>query len=420
MVPEPQEVPVQTEPAQAGPAQTEPALEQLGDDVADEALAPLRLPSWPWIWRLLVVVWSSVGLALLAYAVFRSVRGLIILLIASLFLSFALEPAVSWLAARGLRRGLATFACLMGVALAGILLLVLMVPVLIDQVIELVDAAPDIIDRIVGWANDWFGLDLSTQQIAQDLQVANSDLTRFAGDIAGNVFGVGAAIIATIFQLLTISLFTFYLVADGPRFRRAVCSVLPPRHQRIVLDTWEVAIDKTGGYLYSRLVLAILSGAGAYIVMRILGVEFALPLAVWMGVVSQFIPTVGTYIAMAAPLLVALAGSTVDALVLLVYFTLYQQLENYVLSPHVTARTMELHPALAFGAAIAGASISGVMGAFLALPAAAIIQAVVSSYVRTHDVIRDELTSEEATQPVKPPKESAWARTLGRARRGSD
>jgi predicted PurR-regulated permease PerM len=409
-MPEPQEVPIQTEPPVA----------ELPDAAREDALAPLRLPSWQWIWRLLLVVWVSVGLALLAYAAFKSVRGLIVLLIASLFLSFALEPAVSWLAGRGWRRGVATFACLLGVALLGVMLLVLMVPVLIDQVIEFVEAAPEIIDRVVGWANGWFGLELSTNRIAEDLRLANSDLTRFAGNIAGNLFGVGAAIVATIFQLLTIALFTFYLVADGPRFRRAVCSVLPPKQQRIVLDTWEVAIQKTGAYLYSRVVLAVLSGVASYIVMRILGIEFALPLAVWMGIVSQFIPTVGTYIAMALPLLVALVGSPVDAVILLVYFTLYQQLENYVFSPHVTARTMELHPALAFGAAIAGASVSGVVGAFLALPAAAIIQAVASSYVRTHDVIRDDLTIEEASQPVKPPRGSTWARAMARLRRRSD
>lgn len=404
---EPQEVPTQTEP---------PADERRVTPDAHEP-PPLRLPSWQWIWRLLLVLWLSVGLALLAYAFFRSVRGLIVLLVASLFLSFALEPAVSWLAARGWRRGIATFALLALLALLGIVLLVLMVPVLIDQVIAFVDAAPEILDRLVGWANDWFGLELSTQQLVEDIQGANTNLTAFAGDIAGNVFGVGAAIAATIFQLLTISLFTFYLVADGPRFRRAVCSVLPPKQQRMVLDTWEVAIQKTGAYLYSRAVLAVLSGAGAYVVLRIIGVEFALPLAVWTGIVSQFIPTIGTYIAMALPLLVALVGGGFDALVLLVYFTLYQQLENYVLSPHVTARTMELHPALAFGAAIAGASISGIVGAFLALPAAAILQAVASSYVTTHEVTRHELTREEEAQPVRPPRDSAFARALGRVRR---
>ena len=398
--------------------QTEPPAEELPPGVADELTAePIRLPSWRWIWRLFLVFWASLALAWLAYAFFTSVRSLIVLLVASLFLSFALEPAVAWLADRGWRRGFATFTCLAALALGAILMLVLMVPVLIDQVIELVEAAPAILDRLVELANDWFRVDLSTERLVEDLQTANTDLTQFAGNIAGNLFGVGAAIVATIFQLLTISLFSFYLVAEGPRFRRAVCSILPPRQQRVMLDTWEVAIDKTGAYIYSRLVLAVLSGTATYIVMRILGVEFALPMAVWMGLVSQFVPTIGTYIAMALPLLVAVVGSTVDAVVLLVYFTIYQQVENYVLAPHVTARTMELHPALAFGSAIAGASIGGVVGAILALPAAAIVQAVASSYVTTHEVIRDDLTEEEQAQPVKPPRESAWARVMARARR---
>jgi predicted PurR-regulated permease PerM len=401
------------------PTQTEPPLEEVASEARDEASRPIRLPSWRWIWRLLLVFWLSFALAQLALSFLRSVRGLIVLLIASLFFSFALEPGVSWLAARGWRRGAATFALLLLVLLVAVMLLGLMAPVFIEQLIELVDAAPQILDRVVGYANDWFGLELSAAQLVEDLQAANTDLTRFATDIAGNVFGVGAAIVGTIFQVLTISLFSFYLVADGPRFRRAVCSVLPPRQQRVVLDTWEVAIDKTGAYLYSRLVLAVLSGAGTYVILRILGVEFALPMAVWMGLVSQFVPTIGTYIAMALPLLVAVVSSTFDALVLLAYFTLYQQLENYVLSPKIASRTMELHPALAFGSAIAGASIGGVLGAFMALPAAAIVQAVVSSYVTTHDVIRDELTREEAAQPVKPPRESAWARALARVRRRS-
>ena len=125
-----------------------------------------------------------------------------------------------------------------------------------------------------------------------------------------------------------------------------------------------------------------------------LGIPFAVPLALWMGLVSQFIPTVGTYIAMALPLLVAVVESPVKALVLLVFFTAYQQVENYVLSPRITGKTMELHPALAFGCAIAGASIAGLIGAFIALPVAAIVQALISSALERHDVIDADLTRE--------------------------
>ncbi len=178
---------------------------------------------------------------------------------------------------------------------------------------------------------------------------------------------------------------------------------MSPERQRRVLDTWEVAIDKTGGYLYSRLLLALLSGIWTFIWLSLLGVPFAAALALWMGLLSQFVPVVGTYIAMLLPILVALAKNPGTALVVLVVFAFYQQLENYFLSPKITARTMQLHPAVAFGAAIVGGSVLGAVGAFLALPAAAIVQAVLSTYLERYKVVESDLTSDEP--PPEPKRE---------------
>ncbi len=177
-----------------------------------------------------------------------------------------------------------------------------------------------------------------------------------------------------VFQIFTIALFTFYLVADGPRLRRTICSVLPPERQEVVLQAWELAIEKTGSYLYSRFILAVLSTAFHWIVLAILGVPYALALALWVGIVSQFIPVVGTYLAGALAVLVALLNDPVDGVIVLIFVIVYQQVENYIFVPRVTAQTLELHPAVAFGTVIAGAAILGPVGALLALPAAAVIR----------------------------------------------
>jgi len=108
--------------------------------------------------------------------------------------------------------------------------------------------------------------------------------------------------------------------------------------------------------------------------------------------VSQFIPVVGTYFAAAVPLLVALLEDPWSALIFLIFVVVYQQIENYALAPRITARTMQLHPAVAFFAVLAGGAFSGVIGAFLALPAAAIIQATVSTYLTRHEVVESDLT----------------------------
>jgi predicted PurR-regulated permease PerM len=237
--------------------------------------------------------------------------------------------------------------------------------------------------------------------------------------VAANVASIGAFILGLIFQMLTIGLFTFYLVADAPRFRRTVCSMLPPQRQREVLAAWEVAVDKTGGYLYSRLLLAVISAFFSFVVLTALGVPFAVPLALFLGFVSQFIPVVGTYIAAAVPLLVALLENPWSALIFLIYVVVYQQIENYLLAPRITARTMQLHPAVAFGAALAGGAVSGLLGAFMALPAAAIIQATVSTYMKRHEVVESELTRPTAPEPAAEEEQrpGATERILARIRR---
>ncbi len=344
-----------------------------------------------WIPRLLITIVVTVFVAYALFNVIRRVQNILLWLIAALFLSFALEPAVNWLVKHGWRRGLAAATVLFGLALIGLLMLALMVPLVIDQVQELVDQVPEFLDEASVYTERWFDTKLTSEAILQDIASAEDDIQQ----IAANLASVGAFVLGLIFQVLTIGLFTFYLVADGPRFRRAVCSLLPPNRQREVLNAWDIAIDKTGGYLYSRLLLAVINATISYIVLQVLGVPFALPLALWQGFVSQFIPVVGTYIAAAVPLLVALLDDPWSALFFLIFVVVYQQIENYLLAPRITAKTMQLHPAVAFGAALAGGAVSGLIGAFMALPAAAVIQATVSTYLKRHEVVETELTKED-------------------------
>ena len=344
-----------------------------------------------WIPRLLLAVIIAVFAAYAAFSLIRRLQHLLLWLVAALFLSFALEPAVNWLVRRGWRRGMAAAVVLLGLGLLGLVSLALMVPLVIDQVQELVRRLPEWLDQASVYTKRWFDVELTSGKILRNIASAQANIQQ----IAANLASVGAFVLGLLFQVLTIGLFTFYLVADGPRFRRGVCSLLPPRYQREILTAWDVAIDKTGGYLYSRLLLAIVNATFSYIMLQALGIPFALPLALWQGFVSQFIPVVGTYIAAAVPLLVALLVDPWKALFFLIFVLIYQQIENYLLAPRITARTMQLHPAVAFGAALAGGSIGGLMGAFMALPAAAVIQSTVSTYLTRHEVVENELTRED-------------------------
>lgn len=314
-------------------------------------------------------------------------RDIVFWLFTALFLSFALEPLVNSLQKKGWKRGFATGVILAAFLLVAIVFVAAMVPLIIAQVRELVEKAPDWVFRVSDFMNNNFSITITTQQLLDQIQSANVSLGSTATNVAGNLLDISNKILGGIFQMFTILLFTFYFVAEGPQIRRKLLTLIPANQQKIVLETWEVAIEKTGGYLYSRLLLAVASAVVTFILLSIIGVPFALPLALWMGLISQFIPVVGTFIAASLPLMVALLENPWSGLVFVIYVVLYQQFENYILGPRITARTMQLHPAVAVGAALVGGTLAGVLGAFLALPIAAILQVMVGAYIKRHEVI---------------------------------
>ena len=384
--------------AQLQQPRTEAAHSPLGD----------RIP--PWFPRALIYTALTVAGLVLLRATIYMLRDLLLMLMVALFVSFAVEPAVNWLADRGWRRGAATGLVFVVVVLGGAMLTYAMVDLVISEASRLVDDAPRYVQDVTDWVNTRFNTEVTSDDLVRQIETYQGDLSKMATNVGGRVVTLSATAVGAVFRLLTIGLFAFYLTADGPKFRNTICSRLPQDHQRMVLDLWELAIAKTGGYLYSRLVLAALSTVFSWIALELLGVPYALALALWMGILSQFVPVVGTYLAGALPVLIALVNNPIAALGLLIYFSVYQQIENYLFAPRVTARTMDIHPAVAFGSVIAGASLIGPVGALLALPLAAIIQAFLSAFLQRHEVVSSGLTA-VAVQP---------ADVVGKSGRGDD
>jgi len=369
----------------------------------------------PWIPRAMVWFFGGVVVLLVGSWLLGRLRDLLITLLIALFVSFALEPAVNVLARRGWRRGTATALVFTLFVLATAVFVFAIGKLVFDEVNNLIDNAPGYIEDAEGWINDTFDTDVTSDDLSQQLSDPNGPVRSFVSQAASNAVGLSFSAVGAIFRLFTVALFVFYLVADGPRFRRVVCSFLRPDRQRVVLDTWEIAIAKTGGYIYSRGLLAIISGLFHWAAFEIIGVPYAIALAVFVGITSQFIPVVGTYLAAALPTLIALANDPVDALWVVAFATLYQQVENYLFAPHITARTMALHPAVAFGSVIAGAGLIGPIGALLALPAGAVLQAIGSTYIERHEVVDTYMTTVQEPRPgLVGRARAAWRRRSGR------
>ncbi|WTA51785.1 AI-2E family transporter [Kitasatospora purpeofusca] len=343
-----------------------------------------------WLPRAMVLALVLVGVFQLADWAFHQLIDLFVMLLVSFFLSLALEPAVDRMAARGVRRGIGTFLVFVALAIAVAGFLTALGTLLVDQVAKIAGDLPHLLDNLIAWVNSTFHQDLSLDELQKKLLKDSGAIETYAQQAADNVWGVSSTLIGGLFQAFTVGLFTFYFTADGPRVRRTVCSMLPPAKQAEVLRAWEIALAKTGGYLYSRALLAVVSALAHWVMFALLDLPYAAALAVWVGVMSQFVPTIGTYLAGALPVLVALTtAQPVDALWVLAFVVVYQQIENYLLHPRITARTVDVHPAVAFGAVIAGAALLGAVGALIAIPAAATLQGFVGTYVRRYEVATD-------------------------------
>jgi predicted PurR-regulated permease PerM len=332
----------------------------------------------------------------IAYWVLLKLHSLIIMFVVALFLSLAMEPPVNALAKRGWRRGSATGLVVGGFVVITLGLVIAFGSVAFTQASEIVNNASKYVHDAVDFLNGDLGLSIDARGLIRDLKSPNGEVAQFAKDLANSAPDLLLKLGEALLQIVTTLVFAFYLTADGPRFRRAICSRLRPDRQEMVLDTWEVAVEKTGAYLYSRALMAGISTGFTWLFLFLLGVPSALALAIWVGVVSQFIPTVGTYIAMLLPMLVALVNNPIDALWIAVYLTGYNQFENYVLMPRITRTTLKVHPAVTIGSVFAGGLLFGAVGAVLALPATAVIQALISTYTDEQEVIENELTEEQS------------------------
>lgn len=354
--------------------------------VADNSPAPR------WVIRAIVIFWAGFLAVEVVRGLWDRVNSLALLLLIALFLALAIEPGVNRLSRRGWRRGRATILILFGVLLAGGVFLGAIGTLVGSQISDLLENSETYIRDTVDTVNDTFGTQLDPQEVVDYFNDDSGPVQEFIDSQQDNVVQLSLVALTGFLQALSVLLFTYYLVADGPRLRRAICSRLPPERQRKVLDVWELAVNKTGGYLYSRALLALLSALFHWIVFEAANIQAPIPLALWVGLVSQFLPVVGTYIAGILPILLTFLDSPIKAVIVLGFIVVYQQLENYFFAPRITARTMELHPAVAFGAALGGYSILGAAGAILALPAAAMTQALIGEWGERHDVLEDRLT----------------------------
>ena len=341
------------------------------------------------VWRAAWVVVAVVALVALARFVLSDAGGVIFSLILAFLASVAMEPAVARLST-SMKRGFATAIVMFGSIVAFGAFLFVFGRLLSDQIGTFAQSVPQLLEDLTTWAAERFGVELDYQTMLDKLGVGTSTLTTIAQNLAGGVLGFVASVVAAAFSTLTFAFFTYYFSADGPRLRRWIAQLVPPRQQEVFNLAWELAVRKTGGYVTARIVLAAICGSLTALFMLIIGMPYWLALGIWTGVVAQFVPTVGTYIAIALPVIIGLIGENPwQGLAVLAFAVVYQQIENVTLEPRISASAVDVHPAVSFSAVLFGASLFGIGGAFVAVPVTALLLALFDVYSHKYELVPD-------------------------------
>lgn len=325
--------------------------------------------------RTIIRVIALSVLSIIGFAILRKLGHAITLIFISAFLALALNPAVTWL-----NRKIRIKSRLRATAITYVVVLALLtsffslvIPPLVRQTTDFVGDVPSIIsdfkdrDTTITRFVYKYNLDEQLTELGQELSGRASDVSRGAFSAAGRV---GGAIIS----LITVLVLTFMLLAEGPglldRFWQLMPSKSRERRKRLAHKFYAVITGYVNGQLLITTIAASFSLLALVIASTIFDASIN-PVAL-AGIVALFglIPMIGNTLAAVIVVLACLLVSTPLAIVMAIFFVLYQQIENVTIQPYVQARKNELTPLLVFVAALLGASFGGLLGAFVAIPAA--------------------------------------------------
>ena len=344
-----------------------------------------------------------VGVALSLYLLYLLRRPIGWLLIAT-FLAVALSGPVNWLNRR-MRRGLAIAVVYLGLLTIPALLIALIVPTLITQANNFAQNLPEYSRDV----SDFVQKNGRLRKINEDyditakLQKEADKLPQRLGGAAKTLGDIGFGLVNSVFALVTILILTAFILGSGVRWRNAALSSRPAEQRERLKRSFDHIGLAVGGYVAGAVTVAAIAGFLGYIVLSILQVPFAAPLAVIVGLFS-LIPLVG---ATAAAVIVGVVTLFQDfptaTIAWTVWAILYQQLENNVIQPQVQKRTVNVHPFITIVAVLFGSALLGVLGAIVAIPIAASIQILVREYWDWRTLsIRDKPGGEPPDEPSPP------------------
>jgi predicted PurR-regulated permease PerM len=328
---------------------------------------------------------SLIGIVLAVAAVLELLwisRHVLTWIFISVFLALAINPLVDWLRAHGVkRRGLAVAIAYVAVLVALVGIAALFIPTLVDQVNKFVDAVPGYVHDLtkgrgrLGFLETKYHI---VEKVRKALQ--NNGAHKILG-LSSTAIALTKSVISIVAAVVTIAFMTFFMLLDGPGWLDRFYGLVPARDRPRWRSVGHDIYRTVGGYVTGNLAISLVAGVSSAIVLFAAGVPYSVALGLLVGILD-LIPLAGATVAGILIATVAFLHGITAGIIVVVFFVVYQQIENHLLQPLVYGRTVQLSPLAVLIAVLVGAELAGVLGALAAIPVAGAIQVVLVDWWR--------------------------------------
>jgi predicted PurR-regulated permease PerM len=353
----------------------------------------------------------AAGLGLLAvYLGYRAVilmADVVVQVLIAAFLAISLDPVVRWMVRRKVKRGQAVAIIFAGLLAFLALFLWVFLPPLIHQGANLTTDFPGYLDHLRSRSQS-----LRSLEDRFHLQNAIHDFAANApAKLGQQALGFGQRFLGALISAVLVVVLTIYFMVDLPRLRRGLVRLFPKRQRRAVNEAVNVVIDKVGSYMIGNLIVSVFAGTATLIALLALRVPFALPLAVFVAV-ADLLPLIGATLGASVCVIVGLATGEVwpTVVLIIVFFVVYQQVENYLIVPRVMRGSVRMSSLAVLLAALIGASALGLVGALMAIPVVAAIGVLITPVIQARD---EEPTGDPTGDPTEDPTEDSTQDSTG-------
>jgi predicted PurR-regulated permease PerM len=338
--------------------------------VTPESVVDLRPRT---ILRVIFIV-LAVAVALEVVWIARHVLSWVVI---ALFLALALDPLVRFIERRtGLGRGLAITVAYLLVLIVVVAVGATFIPKLIDEVNGFVQALPGYVHEVTHGRGRLGFLETKYHVVEKvRAQVRKGGATRVLG-LSGAALSVTKSVISIVAATVTIVFLTFFMLLEGGMWMERVYSLFPEESQARWRKVGDDIYRTVGGYVTGNILISLIAGASITVVLLIMGVQYAVALGLLVAFLD-LIPLAGATIAGIIVAVVAFLHSIPAGIVVVVFFVVYQQIENHFLQPVIYGRTVQLSPLAVLVSVLVGAELAGIIGALAAIPVAGALQVVV-------------------------------------------